>query len=104
MNEFFLIIATISVTLFFSWGLSKYKSLGGRLAESQKTVAELYDKAIRAEQARGAAEKELEFLKTTILQLVNRPTIATMTDGQVTQMVSALLTYVGTINSPEKLN
>lgn len=93
------------------WGLFRYKTQSGQLQEARFSCADLYDKTIKAEQDKAKAEQELEFLRNTVVQMIqnqaammNRPVVATLSEQQSQNLTAAILTYAEAVKSPEKVN
>lgn len=74
--------------------------LQGKLSESQSVVGELYTQVIESERSEARTRQELDFLKTTVTTLAQRTVVAAMSDTQMQNITSALLTYASSLNKP----
>lgn len=78
--------------------------LRAQLQSEKEKYSEVLAKALSSERSTAKALAELDYLQKTIVQLMNRPVVATMTDQQVNNMIGALLQYADAAKSPEKMN
>ena len=93
-----IVVAIISVICY-----TKYQQMVGQLKSEREKCADLYNKTILAEQGKTKAEAELDYLQKSIVQLMQRPVVATMTDLQVNNIIGALVQYASAAG-PEKMN
>lgn len=96
------IVGIIALTLLFGCAILYLSQLKGQLIQSESMVAGLYDESIKARQEEGAAKKELEFLKSSIVQLMGRPVIAALNEQQMQTLISAVLTYCDSATTPKE--
>jgi hypothetical protein len=97
-------ILGISVALVGVGVFTQYQRQHGQLKAEQEKSADLYNKVILAEQAKTKSETELAFLQNSVVQLMQRPVVATLNDVQVNNLVGALLQYAEAVKDPGKMN
>lgn len=100
MNLALIVLISAAVII----GYTKYQNLLGRYNEAQASAADLYNEVLLANQFKTKAETELGFLQQSIIQLMQRPVMATLSDQQVNSVTGALVAYIDSVKNPEKMN
>ena len=83
---------------------NQYQRKIGQVKELQDRCANLYNNLLTSEQVRSAAQTELEFLKQSIMQMLNKPVVAALNDQQMNAISQAIISYIGTIKDPKLAN
>jgi hypothetical protein len=97
-------VGIIGLTLLAGFLFIKFQYIKGALTEAINNSALLYTKAMEAERERGKVEREMEFLKSSIIQMLNRPVVAALSDQQVNAIAQPLIQYISAVGDPKKLN
>lgn len=84
--------------------IRKNDKLAGQLAEAKNTATDMYQEALVANQLRTKAETELTFLQQTVMGIMNKPIMATMSEMQMQNITGAIIQYVESIRKPELMN
>lgn len=100
------LVIVLTLNLAFVICLYVFRTRGLREANEYLHDAsiEASDRAIDAERRASAAETELGFLKTTVLQIVNRPGIVMLTEEQFTSLVQTIQQTVQVVVKPNSIN
>jgi hypothetical protein len=83
---------------------NQYQRKVGQVKELQDRCANLYNNLLTSEQIKTAAQVELEFLKQSIMQMMNKPVVAALNDQQMNAISQAIISYIGTIKDPKTAN
>lgn len=70
-----------------------HEKVKGELAAERSRYADLFTKLLVSEELRIKAQQELDFLKQTVLQIMQRPVQAVLEDQQVAMITQALNEY-----------
>lgn len=97
-------LGVIFVTLLFVAGYSHYMLKLGQLKQERERNGNLYNNLLAAEQLKIAAQTELNFLKQSIQQLMERPVMSMMNEQQMQSITGAIVSYIGTIKDPKTAN
>lgn len=83
---------------------NQYQQKVGQVKELQDRCANLYNNLLSSEQIKTASQVELEFLKSSIMQMLNKPVVAALNDQQMNAISQAIISYIGTIKDPKLAN
>lgn len=98
------ILGTAILAGYILWLYRRNDTLSGQLVEAQATAADMYQEALVANQLRTKAETELTFLQQTVMGIMNKPIMATMSEMQMQNITGAIIQYVESIRKPELMN
>jgi hypothetical protein len=97
-------VGVITLTLIGVVCYNQYQKKLGQVKELQDRCANLYNNLLTSEQLKTASQVELEFLKQSVLQMMNKPMMAMMNDQQMNAISQAIISYIGTIKDPKTAN
>lgn len=87
------VLGVVLITLAAVGAYSYHQRIRGRLKAEQDRYADLFTKYMLSEELRVKSQVELDFLKTTVVQMLQRPVQALIDDNQVRIMTEALTDY-----------
>lgn len=94
--------AAIAVAAFAGW--NQHQKTLGQLREARASNADVFNRALQAERDKSVAEQELDFIQKSVMTMVQRSVVASLTDAQVNNIIGALVQYANAVQSPEKMN
>lgn len=73
--------------------------------EAWEMYSEVLNEALQAQEAKGKAESDLNYLKVSLHQMAQRPVMAMLTEEQIHQMTNAISSLLLSAQTPpDKMN
>jgi hypothetical protein len=104
VNELLAGLGGIIIASIFSWMYGRISYWRGLYEARQADFEEMTERAFAAEASLAISQQEMEFQRTTLLQLSQREAIAVLTDRQVATLAQTVAELVAAHNNSELLN